>query len=724
MMSQAPPDPLSHVLAILGDEVYALIFKEAGIETIEDLWLCDFSELKSLATLIGSNHVVTSLNLVQVGKLTRILEWFEEQETDDMDIWYNLTTNDLKKTFKSKSTKVTAQNTPVINPNSLGILSGVRRSLTDYPKLREDKMWLSYNRTLLALAASHDLSEIFKPTYVPPPHESQEFQRKNIFVYSMFTYSLISAKAKVALRAHEHTLDGQKVYADLLTAYSDGTSATLCAETLETQLRGMKLDNTWTKPTETFLHTWSTRLYDLEAIRDDTISIADKKRWLTNSIKPHSNLYQGINTAKSVEHTMKACAGGLTMTWEQFFNLILDHAQHIDSTVTKRVQKAHATTQQRGNTNKPKTPSHNSSQSNTTNRRHANYIAPEKWAVMSKEEKKKVHEARRQKRGVNTTNRTATPTPAGTDTTTEHTAPPTDNNPTPTPTLPAAPQLNTAQRFLNQASVTAPRTIVIDGVTYTANTTNITYHAHRSQSTHSPPGSLVDRGANGGFSGDDVVVLASSTSQFADVKGIADASVTNVPLCTVAGVLTTTTGPIIGIFHQYAHYGQGHTLHSPLQLEAFGIDVLDHGIINRPKQQRIETPDGHTIPLNVHGGLVYMPMRKPTPQELTELTHVIITADEPWDPSNYNNTGHTYYPIREEETKVDDELFTLSASYEANEMACILACSKADFHISLPKSILPKNPNYEKLRPVFGWIPPTRIKDTLKHTTQYYKAEG
>ena len=59
----------------------------------------------------------------------------------------------------------------------------------------------------------------------------------------MFIYSLTTAKAKVALRAHDNDMDAQKVYKDLLAAYSDGTAANLRAEALETQLRGMKLEN-------------------------------------------------------------------------------------------------------------------------------------------------------------------------------------------------------------------------------------------------------------------------------------------------------------------------------------------------------------------------------------------------------------------------------------------------------------------------------------------------
>ena len=34
-----------------------------------------------------------------------------------------------------------------------------------------------------------------------------------------------------------------------------------------------------------------------------------------------------------------------------------------------------------------------------------------------------------------------------------------------------------------------------------------------------------------------------------------------------------------------------------------------------------------------------------------------------------------------------------------------------------PKNILPAYPNYEALRPYFGWIPVRRIRETLKNTT-------
>ena len=144
------------------------------------------------------------------------------------------------------------------------------------------------------------------------------------------------------------------------------------------------------------------------------------------------------------------------------------------------------------------------------------------------------------------------------------------------------------------------------------------YHRYRRVTTHrlhykvqngerrtGSRGSLVEGGAKGGFAGSDVLVLEES-NRFADVSGIADHTVENIPICTVAGKIFTTRGPAIGIFHQYAYFGEGSTIHSPHQLAHFGLEVDDKSI-KVGGQQRIVTPDGVVIPLNIADGLPTCP---------------------------------------------------------------------------------------------------------------------
>ena len=280
-----------------------------------------------------------------------------------------------------------------------------------------------------------------------------------------------------------------------------------------------------------------------------------------------------------------------------------------------------------------------------------------------------------------------------------------------------------AQRFLAQANQ-HPRTIIFDGKTYTASVARVTYRLNQNKVTNIHRGSLIDRGANGGLSGDDVRVISKSTTQFADVHGIANSEVQNAPLSTVAGVIESTTGPIIGIFHQYAHYGKGHTIHSPLQMEAFGIEISDSNIVSRPGKQHGKTPEGYVIPFEVHQGLVYMPMRPPTDEEMDKLPQVFMTSDSNWDPSDYDtNKEEITTEIQQtdaESSGGEDDMEELDHSEQIQNS--LIAC-EGEVVIYRPKSILPHKPDYQKLRPLFGWSSPSKIRDTIRSTTQWYKAD-
>ena len=78
--------------------------------------------------------------------------------------------------------------------------------------------------------------------------------------------------------------------------------------------------------------------------------------------------------------------------------------------------------------------------------------------------------------------------------------------------------------------------------------------------------SLVDRGANGGESGDDMCII-NRTNKTVSIQGVYQHQLNNIPIVTVGGIMETLDGPMIGIFHQYAYVGRGNSIHSSSQLE-------------------------------------------------------------------------------------------------------------------------------------------------------------
>jgi len=146
--------------------------------------------------------------------------------------------------------------------------------------------------------------------------------------------------------------------------------------------------------------------------------------------------------------------------------------------------------------------------------------------------------------------------------------------------------------------------MVIDGVKwYSANIHNVTYnvsehHASRQETA------LVDRGANGGIAGEDVMVVERGV-KCATVNGINGHAVQDLPICTVAATVKSNKGSIIIIMHQYAYLGKGKTIHSSAQMEHYK-NIVDDKSVRVGGKQSIKTLDGYVIPFISTGSVASM----------------------------------------------------------------------------------------------------------------------
>ena len=104
-------------------------------------------------------------------------------------------------------------------------------------------------------------------------------------------------------------------------------------------------------------------------------------------------------------------------------------------------------------------------------------------------------------------------------------------------------------------------------------------------------------------------------------------------MVTTAALLDTQKGPIIGVFHEYAHLGKGRSIHAAGQMEWFNCQVDDRSKLVGGAQ-RIKTSEGYVSPLFIESGLVYMhSMRIPTDHDLQHYPHVFFTSPDIWGTS-------------------------------------------------------------------------------------------
>ena len=134
---------------------------------------------------------------------------------------------------------------------------------------------------------------------------------------------------------------------------------------------------------------------------------------------------------------------------------------------------------------------------------------------------------------------------------------------------------------------------------------------------------MVDRGANGGLAGADMGIIQ-KTDRKINIVGIDDHKLTGLEVVTAVALFDTQNGPVIGIFHEYAHLGKGRSIQAAGQMEWFNCKVDDRSKIVGGAQ-RIETPDGYVFPLSIKSGLVYMH------DDHQQYPHVLITSPDIWD---------------------------------------------------------------------------------------------
>jgi hypothetical protein len=323
--------------------------------------------------------------------------------------------------------------------------------------------------------------------------------------------------------------------------------------------------------------------------------------------------------------------------------------------------------------------------------------------------------------------------------------------------------------------------ISVNGTKYIrqGNSHDIQYHV--SQASRQKKGSLIDRGANGGIAGTDTRIIDRHPHRTVDIRGIDNHEITSIPIVTAGAVARSQRGDVILILHQYAyHPQQGRSIHSSCQLESFANDVNERSIHISGGLQRIQTVDGYVFPLSIRDGLPYLGMRPYTDSEYDSLPHVILTSDVDWDPrvldfdiddddawydaisnnldhsalfdvfGNYNGREassadiwyDTFTPDQYTRAQLEEATYTCAEhayrvrTFDNDDLDNVLLANDTeltdtqdpvldndptdDIDGDAPaRTFKVQTPDYDKLRPLFGWMPTKTVKKTFESTTQY-----
>ncbi|EEC51029.1 predicted protein [Phaeodactylum tricornutum CCAP 1055/1] len=756
---------LDNVLLLPQGHPICLSFAQQGYESADDL-LCIFeNELETLEfiPLAPADGPETTAPIIR-----HFLRWQASLERQKGTPLKNselaaLNNKDFVLYRRSALGQVSSTVAPIVtNPNAAiptaktrsaveDFKRGIKRDKTHYPVLKDDRYWDNFYRSFVVTAVSHNVEKVLDPSYLPTdPLEKSLFEEQNKFVYSALEHTLQTDMGINIVREHSFDFNAQEVFRKVVKHYTESASAKISSSTTLGYLTTAKYSSSWTGTAEGFILHWKNHL----RIYNDTVPTGEQLpqqlclSLLENAVHDIPELRQVKITA-----TLDLAKGGSPISYDGYLSLLLASASLYDngnnlSNACSNKNKRHVystdlvyhptdfdsdldvsydidvspTAIYEANAHARNSGNSGNRSRNAASPRDRPYIPREMWNQLSEDAKAILQ-------GLSAPSKS---------------------------TLPAAQpfsqvlQANTHSHGSSETADTfhdcAPETELLAHLTDRVSRMNdgdirkvlaasrdnvspqpgarpkfmqsnmLRYQVSR-HNVNGTTAALVNRGANGGLAGADVMVL-NKTGRSANITGINDHTLSDLDIVTAAGCVESHTGPIIVIMHQYAYLGTGKTIHSSAQLEHFHNNVEDRSR-TVGGDQRIVTLDDYIIPLHIRQGLPYMDMRCPTDAEFTSLPHVILTSDVDWDPSVLDNEidlATDWYDTVQDlpHYHMSNRVLTTWANISIVIFRFVTLAT-----MPLTHEIQRNDHDYETLRPCLGWVSADTVRKTIQATTQY-----
>ena len=145
--------------------------------------------------------------------------------------------------------------TPSYSSQLLNFTRGIKRDISAYPTLKDEKYYESFKRSVLVTARAHDCEEILQPTFRPKGSaDSLElFRLKNDFMYCDSNKCLLSDMGKTIVRKHLDNMNAQRVCEEFATHMTTSSKGKAENRRLHTYVTTTVLDKSWKGTTEQFI---------------------------------------------------------------------------------------------------------------------------------------------------------------------------------------------------------------------------------------------------------------------------------------------------------------------------------------------------------------------------------------------------------------------------------------------------------------------------------------
>ena len=232
--------------------------------------------------------------------------------------------------------------TPSFSTQLLNFKRGIKRDISAYPTLKDEKYYESFKRSVLVTARAHDCEEILQPTFRPrgDADSLELFRLKNDFMYSVFNKCLLSDMGKTIVRKHLDNMNAQRVWEEFATHMTTSSKGKAEKRRLHTNVTTTVLDKSWKGTTEQFILHFNEQFRQLDEVSPPEESLPFTTRLTLLQTAVHN--IPELRMVETMEEfiSLSSSTPGPTMGYDNYLTLLQNACIRYDSNLKSKPSPA------------------------------------------------------------------------------------------------------------------------------------------------------------------------------------------------------------------------------------------------------------------------------------------------------------------------------------------------------------------------------------------------
>ena len=207
---------------------------------------------------------------------------------------------------------------------------GVKRDMTLYIELKQDKEWDRWNTRLRATARTQEVDRVLDPNFSPRDAEDRAlFEAQQNYMYAVFERTMLTDTGKTFVRKFESTANAQAIYKAMMEYSQESAQANIDSSTILRYVASARIgDGSWRGTSRAFVLNWMDQIRLYEKLIDPRDHLQDgiKLVMLQNAVHDSKPLRDVKDTAIQLEAVSK-----VKTTYQEYTNLLLAKCSTIDT---------------------------------------------------------------------------------------------------------------------------------------------------------------------------------------------------------------------------------------------------------------------------------------------------------------------------------------------------------------------------------------------------------